>query len=738
MRIRAYLLIMIGAILLPISIFAAIALQTLLRSEREAALQALSQSAGATALLVDRELSSAEAALHVLARSPHLAHGDMTGFYEHAKSADRGAGGRTILFDAGGQQVINTVVPLGTRLPPAPDYVRTRTRQVLDTQKTVVSDLITGAVQQIPVTTINVPVPLFGGHRYVLGSVFAPDYFSKLISQRPVPPGWALSVIDRNGRFIARPNEPARLGQPANPGLMKAAAGMDRGLIRYPTHAGVDAYHAFVHSPMSGWLIAVAVPASEIEAAARHAVMLAAAGMLVALLCAALAAVFFGRRLAAAIGGAALAANRLSEGGGLASASAAAAAGSGIAEFDALQRSIGEAGIKLARSETERASLLQREQQARKLAEEQVRIRDDFLAMLSHELRNPLSGILGAAQLLRLENVNPVQKRHAQDILLRQGKHLTRIVDELLDLARLARGKIRLDMRPVELASVVESVVDALRVAGRVEQQLTCRLVPAWIRADRTRIEQVVGNLVTNALKYTPAQGRIEIELTLDASEACLVVRDTGVGIAPELMPTLFDTFVQGAVSLDRSQGGLGIGLSLVRSLVKLHGGTITAASEGSGKGSTFTLRLPLRQAEDDTGMPETAPAVASAHESAVSTVLLIEDNNDARHMLSAQLAAAGYRVFEADNGVDGIALARRERPDLAIVDIGLPGMNGYQIAARLRRDPDTRMLRLVALTGYGQEADRQLALNAGFDAHFAKPLQFESLADILAGVSSH
>ena len=737
MRIRAYLLIMIGAILLPISIFAAIALQTLLRSEREAALQSLSQTAGATALLVDRELSGAEAALHVLARSPQLAHGDLAGFYEHAKSADRGDGGRIILFDAGGQQLINTMVPLGSKLPPPRNDVRGRIRQVIANRKTMVSDLITGPLQQTPVTTIAMPVPLPGGERYVLGSVFAPDYFSRLIARRPVPRSWALSVIDRSGRFIAGPGGPARLGQPANPGLVKEAAYAEQGLIRYPTEDGVDAYHAFVHSPMSGWIIAVAVPADEIEGAARHAVMLGAAGMLVALLCAALAAVFFGRRLAGAIGGAAQAATRLSEGGGLASASAAAAGRSGIAEFDALQRSIGEAGIKLARSETERASLLQREQQARKLAEAQVRIRDDFLAMLSHELRNPLSGILGAAQLLRIENVSPVQKRHAQDILLRQGKHLTRIVDDLLDLARLARGKVRLDMRPVDLAAVVESVVDALRVAGRIEQQLDCRLEPAWVLGDRTRIEQVVGNLVTNALKYTPAQGRIEIALEAGEDEACLTVHDSGVGIAPDLMPTLFETFVQGAVSLDRAQGGLGIGLSLVRSLVTLHGGTIAAASEGSGKGSTFTLCLPLLKEGTETAVVESAPP-AAARESVVSTVLLIEDNNDARHMLSAQLSAAGYRVFEADNGVDGIALARRERPDLAIVDIGLPGMNGYQIAARLRRDPDTRMLRLVALTGYGQEADRQLALNAGFDAHFAKPLQFESLADILAGVPIH
>jgi signal transduction histidine kinase/ActR/RegA family two-component response regulator len=735
MRIRAYLLIMIGAIILPISVFAAIALETLLRSEREAALQAMSQSAGATALLVDRELRSAEAALHVLARSPHLAHGDMAGFYEHARSADRDQGERIILFDADGQQIINTAMPLGTRLPPAPDEVRTRTRQVIAAQQTLVSDLITGAVQKIPVATINVPVPLLGGRRYVLGSVFAPDYFSKLISGGAVPASWKLSVIDRSGRFIARPSEPERLGQPANPNLIKAARA-DHGLIRFPTHSGVDSYHAFIRSPMSGWTVAVTVPASEIEGAARRAVMLAAAGMAVALLCAAFAAVFFGRRLLDAINGAARAATRLSEGG--TPRAFEDGAGTGIAEFDALQRSIHEAGGKLARSEAERAALLLREQQARRLAEEQVRTRDDLLAMLSHELRNPLSGIVGAAQLLRIETASPAQKRHAQDILLRQGRHLTRIVDDLLDLARLARGKIKLDMRPVELASVVESVVDALRVAGRIEHRLDCRLAPAWIRADRTRIEQVVDNLVTNALKYTPAQGCIDIALTTEGGEACLVVRDSGAGIAPELMPTLFDTFVQGAVALDRAQGGLGIGLSLVRRLVALHGGTVSAASEGSGKGSTFTLRLPLqREMGDGSLTPELGPAAATATQPPVSTVLLIEDNDDARHMLSAQLAATGYRVLEADNGVDGIALARRERPDLAIVDIGLPGMNGYQIAAHLRRDPATRPLRLVALTGYGQEADRQLAFNAGFDAHFAKPLQFEALAEILAGAAS-
>ncbi|OIJ43555.1 his Kinase A domain protein [Massilia timonae] len=556
MKIRAYILIMTGAIVLPIAIFAAVALETLLRSERDAALSTMKEAADATALLVDNELSSAEAALRVLAQSPHLASGDMENFYRHARTADRGDGGRTILFLASGQQVINTVAPLGATLPPPPDYVRTRTRDVIESGRTVVSGLIKGAVQQIPVTTINVPVPIDGGRRYVLGSVFSPDYFSRVIDRRAMPASWKLSVVDRAGYFIARSSEPARLGHAANPLLMRAAAGRQQGMVRFDTRAGVDAYHAFTRSPMSGWIVTVSVPAAEIDGVARRAVMLVAIGMLAALLVAAGAAALFGRRLVNATHGAAASATALGHGG------LPPRPRTGIAEFDHLQRCIGEAGRKLAAAEGERSALLQREQEARALAEEQVRIRDDFLAMLSHELRNPLSGIVGAVQLLRMDSPRPELKSQAQDILMRQSRHLTRIVDDLLDLARLARGKIKLDMGPVELSAVVEPTVAALRMAGRVQHTLTTNLEPAWVRADRTRIEQVVTNLVTNALKYTPPGGAIEIALEAHAGkgQAVLTVLDDGVGIAPDLMPRLFDIFVQGKVSLDRSQADSGSG----------------------------------------------------------------------------------------------------------------------------------------------------------------------------------
>ncbi|MEW6372496.1 MAG: ATP-binding protein [Pseudomonadota bacterium] len=599
---------------------------------------------------------------------------------------------------------------------------------MIATQSTVVSGLINGAVQRIPVTTINIPVPIGAGQRYVLASVFSPDYFMKVIAKRNIPPSWKLAVIDPNGQLIARSGETARLGREANPGLMAAARQAAHGQLRQASRSGVDTYYAFTHSPMSGWIVAISVPARAIEASARQAVMLAASGLLLALLCAAAAALLFGRRLAHSIRSVAAAATALGQ------RRTAPASRTGIAEFDTLHRSLAQADQRLSQAEAEREDLLQREKQARLVAEEQVRTRDDFLAMLSHELRNPLSGIVGAADLLRVKNASTEMSARAKDILARQARHLTRIVDDLLDLARLSRGKVKLDMRPVELSAVVASALEALRVAGKLAgHALHCDIRPVWVNADRTRLEQVVSNLVGNALKYTPEGGRVEVTLDEADGEARLVVRDTGVGIGPELMPRLFDIFVQGSVSLDRSQGGLGIGLALVNNLVKLHGGTIGAHSEGQGKGSSFTVRLPRLPAPAATLEacgPQAAPAGTTP-----STVLVIEDNEDARHMLAAHLSASGYRVLEAADGHQGVTLALADRPSLAIVDIGLPGIDGYQVAERLRAAPQTNGITLIALTGYGQEADRERARAAGFDHHLVKPLRIEQLQGCLASV---
>ncbi|WP_220456293.1 response regulator [Rugamonas brunnea] len=371
---------------------------------------------------------------------------------------------------------------------------------------------------------------------------------------------------------------------------------------------------------------------------------------------------------------------------------------------------------------------LTREIEERKSAERQNHAKDEFLAMLGHELRNPLSAISSAATLIGLPGVSPEGAARARQIIQRQSQHLGRIVDDLLDLSRAMSGKILLSRAPLDLAALVANCLETCRATGRgAGYTLRQQLEPAWVDGDATRLEQIVSNLLDNALKYTPPGGRIEVRTGTDGNEAVLTVHDSGVGIAPDLLPQVFDVFVQGASTLDRSQGGLGIGLSLVRRLAELHGGQVRADSGGDGAGSTFTLRLP-RVAHGEPATPAT-PQAAPADK---PTVLLIEDNDDGREMMAMMLSCYGYAVQQAAEGGLGLQLAARCRPDLALIDIGLPAMDGYEVARRLRADPATRDIKLVALTGYGQAEDRQRVLDAGFDRHLVKPVDVEHLLQVI------
>ncbi|MGX4642599.1 hybrid sensor histidine kinase/response regulator [Massilia sp. SYSU DXS3249] len=734
MRIRTYLILIAAAIGIPVIIFSGVAIDLLLASERRAALRSLDESARATALVIDRELSSAEAALRVLAVSPALAAGDTSAFYHHARTADRGNDGRTILFAPNGQQLINTVLPLGSPLPPPPDYVTTRIQQVIRTQKVLVSGMMSGAVQKKPVTTINVPVPLDGGRRYVLASVFGTTYFQKLLAQRPVPPSWKVAITDRSGRFVARSwHGVDLLGQRAGMEALQQMEAGPEGRMRYTTKEGIDVYGAFTRSAMSGWTVSVSAPAGEIDAAARRALVMMSLGLLLTLGSALAVASFFGRRLLTSLAHATDAAAALAGG------RVPAPDKMRVAEVDELHHALQDAGAVLAAAGAERSASLQREQEARALAERQNQSKDEFLAMLGHELRNPLSGIMGALQLMELPGVHEDRKARARDILRRQAGHLTHIVDDLLDVARLSQGKIRLEMQAVDLAAATQATADALRAAGRVGHAVTLALAPAWVMADRTRLDQVINNLLTNALKYTPAGGAIHVHVGAEEGQAVLSVRDTGIGISAELLPRLFDIFTQGAVSLDRSEGGLGIGLALVRQLVQLHGGTIDADSAGAHQGSVFTVRLPLAQAPAPALAPEAAHAGPSGGPAGIvgCSVLLVEDNEDARELLAAKQAAVGARVVQAADGMAGLEAALGAPPDVAVIDVGLPLLDGYALARRLRAAPATAGVGLIALTGYGQEADRRAALEAGFDSHFVKPVRFERLLEDIGRLAS-
>jgi len=374
---------------------------------------------------------------------------------------------------------------------------------------------------------------------------------------------------------------------------------------------------------------------------------------------------------------------------------------------------------------------LVREMEERRAAERKSHAKDEFLAMLGHELRNPLSAISSASALIGMTNAGPDTVGRARQIIQRQTQHLTHIVDDLLDLSRAMSGKILLARRPLDLAQLVGGCLDTFRATGRTQgYTITSDLQPGCVQGDPTRLEQIATNLIDNAVKYTPSGGHIHLAIAQVGDDVELTVTDTGVGIPADLLPHVFEVFVQGTISLDRSQGGLGIGLSLVRRLVELHGGTIVAHSDGTSNGSTFIMRLP-GSAADAVSAPVAAPVAPASQR---PLVLLIEDNDDGREMMATMLEAWDYPVLQAADGLSGVELARTRTPQVALIDIGLPGIDGYEVARRLRQLDATSNIKMIALTGYGLAEDQKRVLEAGFDLHLVKPVDMGALLDVLAG----
>ena len=366
------------------------------------------------------------------------------------------------------------------------------------------------------------------------------------------------------------------------------------------------------------------------------------------------------------------------------------------------------------------------------------RRKDEFLAMLAHELRNPLAPIRYAAQMLHLTGADPVHLQRQREVIDRQVTHMARLLDDLLDVSRITRGKITLQQERLDLRAIVQHVVETSRESTSTRAQtITFDNAPAplWVHGDVTRLEQVVRNLINNSIKYTEPGGHIGVALAAEATQsgaqAVVRIRDTGVGIAPEMLERVFELFAQADQSLDRSQGGLGIGLTMVQRIVKMHGGTVVARSEGLGKGSEFIVRLPLLQAPqaqeaDDPGAHSLSPAER------IRRVLVVDDNHDAATSLAELLSIRGYQARVAHDGPGALQAALEMQPDMILLDIGLPGMSGYDVARAVRRNPALEGTLLVALTGYGQDEDRQRAHQAGFDRHFTKPVNLDDLNKLL------
>lgn len=733
MQIRPLLLVVAAVVLAPAFLAASIAVEKVRDGARNAALKGLRETVRATSLLVDGEVQRALGALGALGDSPHLATGDLPRFYEQALHANQPPDVWTVLLDAEGRQILNTALPFSAPLPQRPEAAK-EVAQTLASGKPLITDLSVGLATGKLLTMIYVPAK--ASPRHVVAQSFSVAHWKRTALQPREGADLTVGVIDRAGRFIARNRKTdAMLGKSARPELVAAATASDEGLIRHKTLEGIESYDAFAHSALTGWTVAVAMPVATIEAAANQAVMWLAAGVASAMAIALAASLWFGRKFVESIEQAMAAARMLGHG------EVPVVRATSLQEVDALNESLVQAGRILAAEkasrealETERARLLTNEISAKEQAQAENAAKDRFLALLGHELRNPLAAINGATEILLRSGPDANGFERYMGMIKRQNLHLTRIVNDLLDVSRMLSGKIALESEPLDLAECVKACVDALCTTAAVgPSRIRLQTHEARIEGDPIRLEQIINNLLNNAIKFSPTGEPVDVKVYTRSGHAVLEVTDQGYGIDTELMSRIFEPFVQGPHLQGQVHSGLGIGLALVKQLVQLHGGDIAAHSQGHGHGSRFTVTLPMSSRKPVA--PHASEAKAKASGGDRLRVLLVEDNPDAMEATAALLELMGYQVIEARNGGEALAAVSAGVPDIVLMDIGLPGRSGYQVAADIRAAmPTGQHLALIALSGYGQDLEPD-GPQAVFDGFLIKPVDPGQLDELIAAL---
>ena len=724
--IRRRLFLLVAAAAVPLAAMSAFALFQLYTEQRAQAERAALEIARAIATSVEGELRSHAAALQVFAASPTLVEGDLAVVHGRARRivASQPAWRAMTVSSADGRKLLSTAVPYGAPLPAVVETASVAT--AARTGRWTVGPLVRGPHYDWSVP-VRVPVVRGNDTRFVLTAVVDPEAFVSLLGRHRIPAGWVVAMSDSAGVRLARSRaQAASLGTPFSPSLQRLmkAVGEEGGGVSQVTE-GESVYTAFTTIPGAGWRIAVGIPQDVLEAGARQSFIVFGSGIALSTLAGLLAALFLARSVSTPMAELREAARALGRG------ERPLPPETDVREIAEVADALFASEEERAQAEAEREDLLRSERQARAAAEAANRAKDEFLAMLGHELRNPLAAISNATSLLEHPGMDEGRKREARAIIARQVSHLTRLTDDLLDAGRALMGKIKLQRRPLDLAAVAAQSLATLRASGRTARHPVIQsLEPAWVDADLIRLDQIISNLVVNAAKYTPAGKAIRVTVAREGEQAVLRVADEGIGIPPGLVPRVFDLFVQGDRELDRALGGLGIGLTLVRRLAEMHGGTATAHSEGEGRGAEFVVRLPAIAAPSDF-QPAVAPPAAGA--TAGRDILVVEDNKDARETLKMLLELQGHRVHAAADGVEGLEAALHLRPEVMLVDVGLPRLDGYELARRVRSAGGWAQRPLmVAVTGYGQPEDRARALEAGFDAHLAKPVDAATLEEIL------
>ena len=727
MKIRSHLLLLAAGALVPPLVFA-VALTAHSWSEARHAVEVRQlERVRSIMIALDTELQATIRVLRVIGLAPSLEGGaipDAAGRLRTVLSTQP----LWTLLAVGDPEWRETVaVRHAGLMPRAPAIDDATRRRVLQTRLPAVSPLVSldGGHQT------QVVVPVLEGANVAMLLMVAVDQSAWVgfMSQYPMAAGAVMTLIDQNGVIIARTlNNDRWVGKPPSPEVLRRSRTMAESTFRNVTLEGDPMYSAHSRSIRWGWTVATGIPAGSVDESLRGSSLLlvSAAGLSIVLALA--LALFFGRRIVRPVKALGDSAHALAEG-----SVPTPPATAPIREVRDVAVAFERASAMLRERQRALNEALEGEQRARQDAEQASRAKDEFLAMLGHELRNPLNAVAGAVGVLQQPQPSPEQALRAREIIARQVVSLRELVDDLLDVARVTSGKIALTLRPVDLADVARRTVMVMSGSGRLgRHSVDVQCESAWVSGDETRLEQIVSNLVDNAAKYTPDAGRIAVRVRAEGTDALLEVEDSGMGIPADLLPRIFDLFTQGERTIDRAQGGLGLGLSLVRRLARLHGGEVTATSAGAGKGARFQVRLPLQ------GAPVQAAASAPIVDEVERKlrILIVEDNADGRETLAMMLGMQGHEVHEAEDGPSGVQRALDVEPDAAIVDIGLPGFDGYEVARRVRATAQGTAVRLVALTGYGQDEDRKAAFDAGFDDFLVKPADLEALLRILGSVA--
>jgi signal transduction histidine kinase/ActR/RegA family two-component response regulator len=712
--LRMRLLLLAASGLLPLVMVLVWGLNHLLEERRAAAETSVLELSRALSTAVDAELRSVMTLLQHMSNSDGLERADLRDFQETAERTVEQLGWNYIaLSDSEGRVLLRTNEPFGkaSRSLVEPDSMA----RAIETRQPVVSGVIEWP--RAPSTAFTVRVPVMRGDQlvYVLSACLPTDKILAVLKLQNIPSGSVTGVFDRSSRRVAR-SPPSATAQPTPSMQALLDRGEDQGAGRTYTVEGVESHTGFTRVPSSGWVVAVGISMEETNVALRALLQAVAVGLAASLALAVVLAWVLSRRVLAPI-------EALKEG--------AAALGRGapvhLPPLDIVE--LDDVAIALTTAAADRDRAAARIGEALRTAEEANRSKDQFLAMLGHELRNPLAPIATAVQLMALKGDDKTAQERR--IIERQLFHVTRLVDDLLDVSRITSGRLAIRREPVPLAQVLTQVVDAIQQSV-YQHTLALQLAPgaddAWVAGDEVRLVQVFNNLLVNAIKFTPAGGTIRVRASMQDDQVRVDVQDSGMGITQPELARIFDLFYQAPQSSDRARGGLGLGLAIVKSLVEMHGGSVSAASEGAGHGTCVSVVLPLCEVPAASVLPEESESARGA-----ARILVVDDNEDAADTCATLLEIHGYEVRVAYTPQAALEMLDGFTPDVAILDIGLPGMSGYTLAGRMQAPPFHYRGRLVALTGYGQAADMAASKAAGFDAHLTKPVSPADLLDLVA-----